>query len=718
MTIQMQDKSLLAKLLATEDIIVQYDANARTASFNITSRVLVMPVWANVSNDLQDMLVVHEVGHALDTPEKETLDAIADIAERNKASARVIKDYINIVEDARIDNRQKRRYPGSRRNYIVGYKELLERDFFGTQNKDVNAMGLADRINIYCKAGAMAQIKFDPVERALVDEIMKADTFAQVADLAERVYILAKEQSDKQKEQDQNDETEDMISWSSQTAYDGDDFDYDQDYGDDGDDDYSDDFSSGDDSESDDGNAGNGDGDGDEAEDDVDGQINGAGEYRGDLESVTENARRRNMDTIISNSDTEYVYLNMPTPNMDAIIVPYKKYLEASAERFSGDFDPEARSIIFQDFQKWKSSENDTISFLVKEFEMRKAAEAYAKTSTSKTGVIDTNKLYSYKYNDDIFLRNTVIPNGKNHGFFMIMDFSGSMCQNLRQTVDQLITLTMFCKRVQIPFEVYGFHDNRNFGNNYIPTFDCSGNNTLILGDLMLTNILSSRMNAAELNLAYVYLWQMARSHYWNSQNICMGGTPLNGSIIVAEKLINDFRKNNRIQIVNTIFLTDGDSNPARVRKDVSYDKKKQYIYVDKITKKTYNFGDRIGRYGGNVTNNLLRILKDRTDCNLIGFYLYDGAFKRMYAEMFGLSYTMQTEMQKSWTANKFVPVTSFGYDTYFVINTRGMKDTENTLNVSSEMTKGAIARAFKSFSKKKTVNRVLLRSFIEQVAA
>jgi hypothetical protein len=90
-----------------------------------------MPIWANISNELGDMLVVHEVGHALDTDPDKWEKAISKIPgivngligtpAVNKHAA---KDYLNVIEDARIDKRQKRRYPGSRVDYLVGYKEL------------------------------------------------------------------------------------------------------------------------------------------------------------------------------------------------------------------------------------------------------------------------------------------------------------------------------------------------------------------------------------------------------------------------------------------------------------------------------------------------------------------------------------------------------------------------------------------------------------------
>ena len=44
MPVQQEIKSQLAKLLATEDIIVEHK-HVQTASFNVDSRVLVLPLW-------------------------------------------------------------------------------------------------------------------------------------------------------------------------------------------------------------------------------------------------------------------------------------------------------------------------------------------------------------------------------------------------------------------------------------------------------------------------------------------------------------------------------------------------------------------------------------------------------------------------------------------------------------------------------------------------
>ena len=67
MAVQHEIKSQLAKLLATEDLVVEHK-QVETASFNVETRVLVLPLWEKASNSVYDMLVGHEVGHALFTP--------------------------------------------------------------------------------------------------------------------------------------------------------------------------------------------------------------------------------------------------------------------------------------------------------------------------------------------------------------------------------------------------------------------------------------------------------------------------------------------------------------------------------------------------------------------------------------------------------------------------------------------------------------------------
>ena len=59
-----ESKSLLAKLMATENIRVEHK-NIPTAGFDLKNRVLYLPMFKYMSGDIYDLLVSHEVSHAL-----------------------------------------------------------------------------------------------------------------------------------------------------------------------------------------------------------------------------------------------------------------------------------------------------------------------------------------------------------------------------------------------------------------------------------------------------------------------------------------------------------------------------------------------------------------------------------------------------------------------------------------------------------------------------
>jgi hypothetical protein len=200
---------------------------------------------------------------------------------------------------------------------------------------------------------------------------------------------------------------------------------------------------------------------------------------------------------------------------------------------------------------------------------------------------------------------------------------------------------------------------------------------------------------------------------------------------------VKQFKDKTKVQIVNTIFLTDGGSNSVAGvvgrKNDSNWDsrtgkaKKISYVLQDKVTKKDYYFTKRYGYNdnrldGDEVTNNLLRILKDRTGCNLIGFYLYEySSFKNVLSAFYGygsIDETFRNKLQKSWTENKFVPVSNYGYDDYYVLNAKEMRGAnKNVLSVDSSMSKAKIAKSFMTFSEKKSLNRVLLQRFISKIA-
>ena len=56
MAVKQEIKSQLAKLLATEDLVVEHRC-VETAQFNVQTRVLTLPQWDEASNVVYDMLV-------------------------------------------------------------------------------------------------------------------------------------------------------------------------------------------------------------------------------------------------------------------------------------------------------------------------------------------------------------------------------------------------------------------------------------------------------------------------------------------------------------------------------------------------------------------------------------------------------------------------------------------------------------------------------------
>ena len=185
-------KSTLAKLLATENISVEY-RKVQTASFDIVNRRLTLPIMNDTTPEMTDLLVGHEVGHALDTPQS--------YVESAKAGGSAFSTFLNVIEDARIERRMKDRYPGLRKPMAIAYRQFTERDFFGIKGQDVNEFMLIDRINLHFKLGAIAGIKFNAEEMLYVKEVETADSFEQVKDITERLYEFCKVELDQKRQE-------------------------------------------------------------------------------------------------------------------------------------------------------------------------------------------------------------------------------------------------------------------------------------------------------------------------------------------------------------------------------------------------------------------------------------------------------------------------------------------------------------------------------------
>ena len=208
---KMNSVDISAKLLATENITV-VRSNVSTASFDIRSRVLTLPQWKDMTPEQEEMLVGHEVGHALYTTE-----AYTDTIKEQMS----LMSYLNIIEDVRIEKLIKREYPGIRKVMSEGYRQLNEKDFFGISKiPDLSSLNLIDRINLYFKAGYQCGVKFTPEEKVMVDAVERNETEEEVIALAKQVYAYSKQEAEKrldlrlasQTEQDKEDEEDDITT--------------------------------------------------------------------------------------------------------------------------------------------------------------------------------------------------------------------------------------------------------------------------------------------------------------------------------------------------------------------------------------------------------------------------------------------------------------------------------------------------------------------------
>ena len=176
---------MLAKLLASENLTIEH-GNYETASMDVKNRVLRLPIWKEMSGSLYDLMVLHEVGHALYTPEDGWHESASD-----KGAG--YKSFLNVVEDARIERKIKDKYPGGRRAFTDGYLDLIRKDFFGIKGMDLNELNLIDRINLHFKGGFVHDIEFTDEEMEFVEKVSKTRTWDDVVRVTDELYEYAKE---------------------------------------------------------------------------------------------------------------------------------------------------------------------------------------------------------------------------------------------------------------------------------------------------------------------------------------------------------------------------------------------------------------------------------------------------------------------------------------------------------------------------------------------
>ena len=708
-------KGTLAKLLATENLTVEH-RKVSTACFDVEKRLLILPIWKTASNTIYDLLVGHEVGHALYTPNEDFGDAP--------------KDFVNVLEDARIERMMKVTYPGLRKSFFEGYRELWDDDFFGVKGEDSAKLALIDRINLYFKGNS--SIPFSDDERVWVNRTANTKSFQDVTDLATELYAYCSDKQD-QKELDTipNDiDNLDDIQGSN----------FDEEI-----------------------NIDNSD-DGESEEENKEGQSNTSsseltdelldeledrmyndhvgGETCDETESVTDSAFTQALETLIDDNAKEWVYLSVPNPKVADYVVPHTEIQENLYNHF---YDPTQSEKWFENvefakdhYNTFKKDAQKTVGYLCKQFEMKKSADEYRRAATAKTGVIDTNKLHTYKYNEDIFKKITVVPEGKNHGLVMFLDWSGSMQHQLLDTLKQTYNLIWFCQKSGIPFRVYAFQSGfSTYGydhNSSISTQQKEGE-LAMSDDFRLFEFFSSRQNkqSLEKSMQLVYLqafamggWRLSYYHEYT-----LGGTPLAEAIYCTRNIVANLKKVERVSKVNVICLTDGEANPMsyvhKFADDHDYragEYNEQYLCHARgkiffLRDPKTGYSRKISSHPYDTTKEIVSFYREITNYNWVGIRLCSKQELGRLVRAF--SYDESAAVDKQWRKERFASIkekAGFTEAFYMPDKNTGTGTLDLEVKQKSEVaTKAELTRAFKKHMGSKMTNKTILNAFIEQIA-
>jgi hypothetical protein len=726
---KIETKSILAKLLATENISVEQQ-NIPTAAFNPTTRTLYIPNWKDMSNSLQDLLIGHEVGHAWDTPAEGWHDAVCEDP--------TLKGFLNVIEDARIERKIKSRYPGLVKSFYAGYRELFERDFFGVKDVDVNTLPLIDRINLHFKVGAFLNVQFSDTDNAFVARCATTETWEDVEALAREIHGKAKEEAE-QNIEDILEQFEDMSSTSDEDE---------ESFGE-GEGEQTD---SEDDSELDSGFSGGerdefdelfGE-DEEEVEDTLPAPVQEFVETGG-VGSITDKVFREKETQLVDNeTKKDAVYVSIPT-NIDP-----SKYIKPAASMYKfQNFTSYSRKSVEThatlQYKDFIAKNSKTVNQMVSNFEMKRKAALFIKAKTAKTGDLDDKRLWSYKTSDNLFKQITTIPEGKNHGMIMYLDMSGSMYRNMAGTIEQLINLSMFARKVNIPFEVYGFTDTGHSRYHVSAPIGVKAGD-YYLENVSLTHLLSSSFTKKQAEMAYkcLLLWRDTfnrRGKTYHRSDIStdmfqLGSTPLNATLVIGMEIAKQFRKANRVEVLNTIILTDGDATDSATHWVEVFDSDDKTVLRESSNYSqppaTFKYGSSVTpmynayhcHRNTKITATLIDLYKEVTGSKVINFHLLSSWNLRELSECKGLfSINHQGDVYDDW--DKVVKTRStglvevkdtVGFDVRYLMNGSDLTIQDSQLEVKSN-TKGDLLRGFKKFAGNKTQNRLFVQKFTDQVA-
>ena len=732
-----EEKSNLARLMATENLIIE-EKNVNTAYFDLKNRILTVPVLnGNLSSNIYDLFMGHEVGHALETPIEGYHDSVYDHG--------VNHTILNVCEDVRIEKKMKRKFPGLRHSFLKAYQELVKMNFFSIDGKNVSEFNLIDRINLQTKVGSSLNIEFSEDEQLLLEEAENTETFEEVVEIAKKIQKFMQQKKRKNKA---------VVSKSSNEIEEGESNEEELDFDDSFDvvsvlsEDAKGTKEKEQRIESDSSNGSDiGDSESNDSEDEAGGS---SGSDSSKIESQTHNSFRSNEEKLFVRSGSEIRYCNIPKIEISEFVVSPQQIMSIFHEPIRNMTEDMKQNLNYyreinrKEYQKFKTLNEKVVSYLAKEFEMRKNAEQHSRAKISKSGEINMSKISDYHFTDDIFKKIMTVPNGKSHGLVMFIDWSGSMATHIHSTIKQMLTLVLFCRKVNIPFEVYAF--TTSFERTKIRTDKKTiyQHNDLFLsdGNFALLNFFNSKMKNSEIHEMASYLHSFFKDYVRHSlfftDDLCLGGTPLNETIVSAFEIIPEFKRKNNLQIVNTIFLTDGDGHKITdsiYPKNAMLSLRNNYPTKTIIRDKKNKCQVEVLKYALLTRNyetvGLIQLLKQRIGGNIISFYISSAREVRSkIAETLSVNENKNILSHSSPAVDNYqsnfrkegsIVLKSNYYDELYMIKSDSIELDEDGFVLKQEEDKEVnvkkLASAFTKYNEGKLQSRSFLNRFIKIIS-
>ena len=731
------------------------------------STVSVSPALNNAAHNTRAKLMA---GHALHTPTTadEIMGAINAIDATNPV---VVKDFLNICEDVRIEKEIKNKFPGIRRQFSKGYLWMEQNGFFGTMTR---SMSFADRANTHFKAGGYVGY-FNPTEQSILDEMVATKSWDDVVAVAKRLYdYCTPDQGEEQQEQAGKSQPQQGQQGQSDQSDGG----------------------------------GEGTPSGEKCEGNADSAkgskpSDGKGKQGGNKKPQrpsTAQTQESALDKKVSTDCLGIKYVEFPKMNLDALIFDCKaieKQLDITTTKVNAERKAQAGqtfnqmayiadeygSSLYNEFAK---DSRGFILQLVRQFEMKMNADIVQRTSQSRTGNLDMRKIHAYRFIDDMFLRNEEISAGKNHGIVFYLDWSASMQGTLNNTITQMLAIVEFCRMVNIPYEVFAFStrtaceelgkrgedlpENQIYtlvknpkGSDYwnkvegitakYDSIQTSGN------DFGLLNFFSSRQSKLSHRTMAARLLQFSDlyDNKYSSRNkknmgqtqemvtkcrhlsnlyseiqennswISLDGTPLVQAVSSMVHIIPKFRAKYNLQVISAVFLSDGEASGSPFNLECKYvPNAKQTDQVYKQEELVIVHNGREYRQspqmhhgsmnrGINGWDSFLQTMRIILGINTVGFYIMHEAGRRLACTIEDVSVARLTKddvakLVKDFKSEGFVSLQRKGFDEYFIMKS----DAESVTNedMFEDVTAGDIkvaAKAFRDGQRSKVTSRIVL---------